>query len=150
MAATDFWDDQESAQATVAERSGLAALLKPLDEAAAANDDLAAMVEMAEDDEAFAAETPGEVERLEKRLEELKLQALLSGPHDARGAIITLHARDGGTDANDWAEMLLRMYLAVRAEERIFSRVDRSARQRRSRHQQRHHRRSRSHGVRIL
>ena len=111
MAAPGFWDDQESAQAVVAERSGLAALLKPLDEAASASDDLAAMVEMAAEDDAFAAEAPGEIEQLEKQLEALKLQALLSGPHDAQGAIITIHARDGGTDANDWAEMLLRMYL---------------------------------------
>jgi peptide chain release factor 2 len=47
---------------------------------------------------------------LEKLVEELKLRSLLSGPHDAAGAILSINARDGGTDANDWAEMLLRMY----------------------------------------
>ena len=74
------------------------------------SDDLAAMIEMAAEDESFAAEVPGEVERLEDVVEELKLKALLNGPHDAAGAILTINARDGGTDANDWAEMLLRMY----------------------------------------
>nr|WP_145057825.1 peptide chain release factor 2 [Adhaeretor mobilis] len=111
MAAPTFWDDQETAQPLVQERSNLVALLKPLDEALAGSEDLTAMVEMAAEDEAFATEAQGEIVRLEKVVEELKLQALLSGPHDSAGAIITINARDGGTDANDWAEMLLRMYL---------------------------------------
>ena len=48
---------------------------------------------------------------MEKSLEALEVQSLLDGMHDAAGAILTINARDGGTDANDWAEMLLRMYL---------------------------------------
>lgn len=111
MAAPTFWDDQETAQPLVQERSNLVAILKPLDEALTASDDLEATVEMAAEDEAFATEAQGEIVRLEEIVEELKLQALLNGPHDAAGAIITINARDGGTDANDWAEMLLRMYL---------------------------------------
>ena len=54
---------------------------------------------------------PGQLSELEKQLEQLELSSLLGGPHDQAGAILTIHARDGGTDANDWAEMLLRMYL---------------------------------------
>jgi peptide chain release factor 2 len=111
MAQSGFWDNQERAQERVAQRKSLAAIIKPLDEVAKASDDLAAMIEMAEEDEAFAAEVPAEVERLERLLEDLKLRALLNGQHDAAGAILTINARDGGTDANDWAEMLLRMYL---------------------------------------
>ena len=111
MAQPDFWNDQESAQATVAGRKNLLAIVKPLDEALAANDDLAALIEMAGEDAAFAEEVPTEVVRLESVVEQLKLQALLSGTHDAAGAIVTIHARDGGTDANDWADMLLRMYM---------------------------------------
>ncbi|NOY40656.1 MAG: peptide chain release factor 2 [Planctomycetes bacterium] len=111
MAAPDFWNDQEKAQEKVGERKSLLSLVKPLDEALAESDDLAAMVEMAAEDESFAAEVPPEVQRLEAVVEQLKLQALLSGTHDAAGAIITINARDGGTDANDWAEMLLRMYI---------------------------------------
>ena len=111
MASPSFWDNQEKAQATVDERKSLVAVVKPLDEALASGDDLTAMIEMAAEDESFAAEVPGEVRRLEKLLEDLKLQALLGGTHDAAGAMLTINARDGGTDANDWAEMLLRMYL---------------------------------------
>jgi peptide chain release factor 2 len=73
--------------------------------------DLDALLEMAEEDESFAEEAQSEIARIEGDLERLKLSALLNGPNDAAGAIITIHARDGGTDANDWAEMLMRMYL---------------------------------------
>lgn len=82
-----------------------------MDEAIASADDLAAAFEMAEEDEAFEEEVRSEIAGLEAMLEKLKLSALLSGPNDASGAIIQINARDGGTDANDWAEMLLRMYL---------------------------------------
>ena len=111
MAAPGFWDNQERAQELVTERKSLASIIKPLEEVESASDDLAAMIEMAEADESFAAEAPGEVQRIEQLLEDLKLRALLNGKHDGAGAILTINARDGGTDANDWAEMLLRMYL---------------------------------------
>ncbi len=111
MAAPDFWNNQEAAQEKVTERKTLLGILKPLDDVHSASGDLAALIEMANEDESFAAEVPAEVERLEAEIEQLKLKALLSGTHDAAGAILTIHARDGGTDANDWAEMLLRMYL---------------------------------------
>jgi peptide chain release factor 2 len=73
--------------------------------------DLTAMLEMAEEDPSVESDVRREVERIEESVEELELKALLTGPHDQAGAIMTIHARDGGTDANDWAEMLLRMYL---------------------------------------
>ncbi|MHC4404242.1 MAG: peptide chain release factor 2 [Planctomycetota bacterium] len=111
MAAPDFWSNQERAQAVIAELKQIQSLVKPLEEALRTADDLSAMIEMAEEDESFAAEVPGEVNRLEQSLEQLELQALLSGPLDANGALLTINARDGGTDANDWAEMLLRMYI---------------------------------------
>jgi peptide chain release factor 2 len=110
MAQPGFWGNQERAQATVEERKSLSSIITPLDNALKSSDDLAAMIEMAAEDEAFAAEVPAEVRRLEDLVEQLKLKALLNGPHDAAGAILSINARDGGTDANDWAEMLLRMY----------------------------------------
>jgi peptide chain release factor 2 len=111
MAEAGFWDNQESAQATIAELKSLNAILKPLDEVIAAGDDLQTLLEMAEEDPGLTAEVGAELTRLETLLEELELKGLLNGPFDSKGAIITINARDGGTDANDWAEMLLRMYI---------------------------------------
>lgn len=106
-----FWGSQEKAQATIAELKSLTVVVAPLDEAISAAEDLDALLEMAEEDPSFAEEAPSEIERIEGLLEKLKLSALLSGSNDGAGALITINARDGGTDANDWAEMLLRMYL---------------------------------------
>ncbi len=111
MAVPDFWSDQEGAQKVVAELKGLKAILKPITEVLQRSEDLAAMLEMAAEDEGFAAEVPGEVERLEATVEDLETRALLDGPLDRNAALVTINARDGGTDANDWAEMLLRMYV---------------------------------------
>jgi len=111
MAAPAFWNNQEKAQATIAELKSLGVILKPLGEATSAADDLGVLVDMAREDSSLAGEVVGEVERLEKLLGELELKGLLNGPFDSKGAILTVYARDGGTDANDWAEMLLRMYV---------------------------------------
>lgn len=111
MAAPDFWGNQEKAQTVVAELKSIKSLLKPLEEVEQQRADLEAMMEMAEEDAEFASEVPGQLDRLEQALEALQTKALLNGPLDANPAIITINARDGGTDAHDWAEMLLRMYL---------------------------------------
>ncbi len=110
MAAPGFWDDQEAAQQQVAQLKSLTSIVKPLSETLRAAEDLSAMFEMAEEDSSFLPEVRAELKRLEGEVEELELKTLLSGPHDSCGAILTIHARDGGTDANDWADMLLRMY----------------------------------------
>jgi len=110
MAAAGFWDNHETAQQTVGELKSLHAIVKPLEEAIAGVDDLTTMIEMAEEDESFTAEVPGEIDRLQRLIEKLELKSLLNGPRDGAGALMTINARDGGTDANDWADMLLRMY----------------------------------------
>jgi len=112
MAAADFWNNQEKARETVAQLKALRGVLKPLEDVVKTGSDLPGMLELAEGDEAFSREVRGEIERLEQAVVALELKALLNGPHDAFGAIVNINARDGGTDANDWAEMLLRMYTA--------------------------------------
>lgn len=110
MTAPDFWDDQEKAQAVIGRLKSLNAVLKPFDDLLKESADLDLLIEMGEDDEEFRTEIPGKLETVERRLEELETKSLLNGPYDGNAAIITINARDGGTDANDWAEMLLRMY----------------------------------------
>ena len=110
MASAGFWENQERAQQAVAQLKPLKMFLKPMSEALRAAEDLSALIEMAAEDESFAAEVEGEIARLERLVNEIELRSLLNGPHDSAGAIVSIYARDGGTDANDWAEMLLRMY----------------------------------------
>ena len=112
MAAAGFWDNAEKAQATVAELKGINSILKPLEEALSVSGDIEALAELASEDPSMEAELASETDRLEKMVDALEMQSLLSGPHDASDALVSIHARDGGTDANDWAEMLLRMYSA--------------------------------------
>jgi peptide chain release factor 2 len=111
MGEPDFWGNPEKAQEVVGRLKSLKAVLKPLDEVVRGGGDLATLVEMAAEDESLAAEAPGELDRLEKLLDQLETAALLDGPFDANAALLSINARDGGTDANDWAEMLLRMYI---------------------------------------
>lgn len=69
------------------------------------------LIEFAAEDEASLKELRTVLERLEREVEEAESEMLLSGPNDARDAIVTINAGAGGTDAQDWAEMLFRMYL---------------------------------------
>ena len=108
MSDAGFWDDQEKAQSVVGKLRSLKALLKPFDEITTVLVDLDLMIEL--DDEEFSAEVPENLKRLELQLEVLETKALLNGPYDGNAAIVTINARDGGTDANDWASMLFRMY----------------------------------------
>jgi len=66
---------------------------------------------LAEDDVAVQAEVVADVAQLTRRVEKLESEAMLDGPYDDHGAVLAIHAREGGTDAQDWTEMLLRMYL---------------------------------------
>ena len=112
MAAANFWDNQDKAQATVAELKGLRSVAMPLKEAIDSGDDLDGLLEILTEDESVRDDVVAEIERLESVVEELELKALLNGPHDSAGALLSVHARDGGVDANDWASMLLDMYIA--------------------------------------
>jgi peptide chain release factor 2 len=111
MGAPDFWNNQESAQQIIADLKSLKAIVDPLVEVQQSSLDMDALLEMAAEDESVLDDVNAELKQLEKIVAKLELKSLLNGPHDSVGAILTVHARDGGTDANDWAEMLLRMYI---------------------------------------
>src|SRR4029079_7988947 len=74
-------------------------------------DDLEGLIELAEEDPAMAAEVDEQIDSVERRLAALEEERLFSGPYDAGDALVTVNAGAGGTDAQDWAEMVLRMMM---------------------------------------
>ncbi len=112
MGESGFWDDNEAAQRVVSELKGLKTVVSPMNDLTDSVGDLEVLFEMAEEDSSVQEEVEAELKRLEELLEDLELKALLNGPNDSAGAILSINARDGGTDANDWADMMLRMYSA--------------------------------------
>lgn len=113
MAGTGFWDNQEKAQAMVNELRQLTAITKPLGALCSAADDIAVLIEFAADDSSGESERELTqiLEQIQQQLAELELQEMMSAPEDICGAYVTIQAGEGGTDAADWAEILLRMYL---------------------------------------
>ena len=107
----DFWNDQDRAQKILKQRSRLQASIDKADQFQRTVDDAAVLLEFAAEDQASLKELESVIERLEREVEEAESEMLLSGPNDARDAIVTINAGAGGTDAQDWAGMLLRMYL---------------------------------------
>ncbi len=109
----DVWNDPERAQALGRERSALEKVVEVLDEVGTGLDEAAELLEMAreEDDEATMTEVATDLERMEQRVAELEFRRMFSGETDACNAFIDIQAGSGGTEAQDWAEMLLRMYL---------------------------------------
>ncbi len=85
---------------------------KDWEETHSAIEDALAMAELGEEarDESLAADIEAEIERAEKKIESLEIRNLLSGRDDERNALLTIHAGAGGTEAQDWSEMLMRMY----------------------------------------
>jgi peptide chain release factor 2 len=108
-----FWNDQEKAKATIAELKSLNSLLKPFEDLIRQADNLQATIELAE--EADTDEFDDEVREASKRAEEdfttFEFRSMLSGPNDHCNSFVRIHAGAGGTEACDWAEMLMRMYL---------------------------------------
>jgi peptide chain release factor 2 len=110
MGQPSFWDNPEKAQQTIQQLKPLNGLLKPFEELDAAAGDLQALGELTEEDGSLEGELEGELRKMEKKLDDFELQAMLSGPQDASNAYLRIQAGTGGTEACDWAQMLLRMY----------------------------------------
>ncbi len=111
ISAPDFWNDQERAQRVVQERSRLERALQSHEKFETALSDSEVLLEFAETDTNSLQELNELLEKLETEVSEATTEALLSGQTDANNAICSIQAGAGGTDAQDWAEMLLRMYL---------------------------------------
>jgi peptide chain release factor 2 len=111
IAKPDFWSDQERAQKLLKKRSSLEGAVKRAEYFKRAVDDTGVLIEFAAEDEGSLKELQQALVQLETEISESETKMLLSGPNDSRDAIVTINAGAGGTDAQDWAEMLLRMYL---------------------------------------
>ena len=117
--APDFWNDQEAAQKLLQERSRLEKKIERQEHFESQVADAEVLFEFAEEDESSLNELQPLLERLEHDLSQAETEMLLAGDNDRRNAICTIHPGAGGTESQDWAEMLLRMYLKW-AEQRGF------------------------------
>ncbi|OMF50167.1 peptide chain release factor 2 [Paenibacillus rhizosphaerae] len=112
MSAPDFWDDNEKAQSVIAEMNAVKSSVDEYEKLQQEYDDASMMAELADEegDESLASEIAEAVESLTKKLDDFELKLLLSQPYDKMNAILELHPGAGGTESQDWGQMLLRMY----------------------------------------
>ena len=113
MNGAGFWNDPEKAKGVIQELKTLNAVLKPFEELGKQADDLGALVELADEagDDSFDDEIRSAYAKADNDFEQFELRSMLGGPNDHCSVFLTIHAGAGGTEACDWAEMLLRMYL---------------------------------------
>jgi peptide chain release factor 2 len=111
MGEPGFWDDQAQAAKVSAEHARTTKKVESFAALQADVDDLEGLVELAEEDPDMAGEVEEQFASVEQRLAALEEERLFSGPYDAGDALVTVNAGAGGTDAQDWAEMVLRMMM---------------------------------------
>jgi peptide chain release factor 2 len=111
MGEPGFWDNQEKAQQTIAQIKPLNGLLKPYEDLTRDAEELQTLAELAEEDASLEAELDPSLAAFEKHLSEFEMRSMLDGPQDASNAYLRIQAGAGGTEACDWADMLMRMYM---------------------------------------
>lgn len=111
MQAPGFWDDSEVAGKVSAEHARAGRRLEMFEQLSSDVEDLDGLVEMAVEEPALEQEVQEHMASVEERLAELEEQRLFSGPYDSGDALVSVNAGAGGTDAQDWAEMVLRMQM---------------------------------------
>lgn len=113
MGEAGFWDNQDTANEIVTELKAAKAVVDPLAAATERVEEAALLWEMAQeaDDDDTKAEVLAEVHKLQAEMDRLETLSLLSGKYDPRNCYLTIYSREGGTEAQDWTEMLLRMFL---------------------------------------
>jgi peptide chain release factor 2 len=111
--AEDFWSDNRKAQAQMQQLNALREEVSTWEEIATQLNDLLGLAQLLEEepDEEMQAEVAQSATEIRQKVEKLQFALMLNGEHDGRNAIISIHAGSGGVDAQDWAEMLLRMYM---------------------------------------
>jgi peptide chain release factor 2 len=107
----DFWNEPEKSQRVMQQRKRLEEAIQNSNLVASATSDIDTLFELAKEGENVDGDLEREMKAFEAKLEQLETGMLLSGENDARDAIVTIHPGAGGTESQDWAEMLLRMYL---------------------------------------
>ncbi len=120
MGEPGFWDEQDTAAKVGAEHRRASNTVEAFERLIADTEDLGGLIELASEDSELAGELDDAFDSVEQRLQALEEQRLFSGPYDAGDALVTVNAGAGGTDAQDWAEMVLRMLMRW-AERRGFS-----------------------------
>ena len=110
--APDFWDDASNSQKVLQKAKNLKEKLESFENIESTQADTLMMIEMAEEenDGSLVDEVKKTVEDLHAKIDKMRLETLLSGKYDNSNAILTFHAGAGGTEAQDWCEMLIRMY----------------------------------------
>jgi peptide chain release factor 2 len=113
MASPSFWEDNRRAQEVIRERTELSRAATRVKELVTRAEDLGVLLELAAEagDGSLDAEIAAGVAHLRAEVDEFGLGIMLSGPHDAKAAVLSIHPGAGGTESQDWAQMLLRMYL---------------------------------------
>ena len=121
MTKPDFWEGGEAAQKMLKERTSLLESLSPWQEEQKTLEEMEILLQLVEEqeDEKEAQELSEKVRRSEEAIDQIELRRMLGGEHDPSNAIVSINAGAGGTEAQDWVEMLLRMYLRW-AEKREF------------------------------
>ena len=109
----DFWDDQQKAQEVMKQLNGLKDKIQQIQELKIHFEDIEVMCELSEeeDDAGLLKEIEANLSKVEDEVETLQIEVMLSGPYDKYNAIVALHPGAGGTESQDWAEMLYRMYM---------------------------------------
>ena len=107
----NFWGDQQAAQKKMQEMASLRAVCDTWDGITRRAQDALELLEVADDDPGMLTELESEASALEQELDSREFELALSGRYDRGAALFSIHAGAGGTEAQDWAQMLLRMYL---------------------------------------
>lgn len=110
IANPDFWNDTDNAQRVSKQASDIRDVIERYESACGLLDDIKTATELAEEDPEFGAEIENDLERLEKMLDDFEVESWFNGRFDSSDAILSIHPGSGGLEAQDWTEMLYRMY----------------------------------------